>query len=472
MALQHLVTSWTPRSFQMDGVVLCLKQACAGLLYKPGLGKTSVMYMVFRILQDKGFVQKCLVICPLRPSYVVWPHQKDRYEEFQHLRVNILHGKEKEKSLIDDDADIYVINPEGLAWLTGAYSVGGKVKFDAKRIAYVKKKFPMLIVDESTKFRNPQTGRFKLLRALVPHFKRRYILTGSFTPKSLLDLFGQVYILDEGQSLGRYISKYRNEYFYPGGYGGFDWTPQPDAADRIAKAIAPLVQVVEQKGNVDVPALLINDIYVVMDKDAKKSYVAMENEMLTAIESGAVVAANAAVASGKCRQIANGAVYDEFGDWHPVHDLKIDALEELIEQLQGQPLLITYQFEFDKERIAARLKIPCISTGNIKKDTEYIQKFARGELIAVMGHPQSVSLGTDGLQDSCHDIAMVGVPWSFLDYEQTIDRVKRQGNTSDFVTVHRILTADTVDERVISVLEGWEKNQAEFMKLLKRMTKR
>lgn len=194
--------------------------------------------------------------------------------------------------------------------------------------------------------------------------------------------------------------------------------------------------------------------------------------MLLAIESGAVVAANAAVASGKCRQIANGAIYDEFGKWHAIHELKLTALEDLIEELQGAPLLITYQFEFDKERIAERLKIPCISTGNIKKDAAVIAQFARGELPAVMGHPQSVSLGTDGLQDACHDIAMYGVPWSFLDYEQTIDRVKRQGNPSDFVTVHRILTAGTVDERVIEVLEGREKNQAAFMKLLKSMTKR
>lgn len=444
-----------------------IKQACAGLLYKPGRGKTSVAYMAFRILQDKGYVPKMLVICPLRPMVIVWPEQKDKFEEFAHLKVNVLHGPKKEAALQDQSADIYVVNPEGLPWLLGAKTVNGKIVFDKDRVAFIKQMFPMLVVDESTKFRNPQTARFKLLREFIKFFKRRYILTGSPMPNGLEDLFGQMYILDEGHSLGRYITHFRTEYMYPAGFGGYDWKPQPGAKERILEKIAPLVQVVER--STDDPDLLINDIFVDLDPKARKIYEAMEEDMVAEFEEGKVVAANAAVASSKCRQICNGALYAADGTWSEVHDEKLRALEDLVEQLQGDPLLVTYEFEFDRIRLERELKIPCISTGNVQKDKLTIQKFARGELPVVMGNPASIALGTDGLQTSCSNIAMVGVTWKYLDYEQVIDRVRRQGNTAESVTVHRILVRDSVDERVLKVIDQRDKTQASFMSALKPM---
>lgn len=465
MTLKPSRRSWVPHSYQETGVELMIKQACAGLLYKPGRGKTSVAYMAFRILQDNGFVDKMLVICPLRPMVIVWPEQKDMFEEFAHLKVNVLHGAKKEQRLQDDDADIYVVNPEGLPWLFGAKTVGGKLTFDKERVAYIKKKFPMLVVDESTKFRNTQTARFKLLREFVKFFKRRYILTGSPMPNGLEDLFGQTYILDEGLALGRYITHFRNEYMFPAGFGGYEWRAQPGAKERILEKIAPLVQVVERSP--DDPDLIINDIFVDLEPEARRLYKSMEDEMVAEVEEGKVVAANAAVASSKCRQICNGALYSPDGTWNAVHDEKISALEDLIEQLQGDPLLVTYEFEFDRQRLEKALKIPCISTGNVEKDKAIIQKFARGELPVVMGNPASIALGTDGLQRSCSNIAMVGVTWKYLDYEQVIDRVRRQGNEAEAVTVHRILVRDSVDERVLKVIDRKDKSQADFMSALK-----
>lgn len=458
--------SWQPRSYQKSGVITMIKQACAGLLYKPGLGKTSVVYMAIRILMEKQFVRKTLVVCPIRPMYNVWPRQKDRYVEFKHLRVGVLHGEDKEEVLNDPNYDIYVVNPEGLPWLTGADSAGNVNK---SRMAWLRDRFQMLVVDESTKFRNPQTKRFKLLRHFLPYFKRRYILTGTPTPKSLLDLFGQIYILDEGGSLGRFITHYRTAYFSPSGFGGYEWVPQPDASERIAKKIAPLVQVVEAKGNIDLPKILYDDIWVDLPPDARKLYNHMEDQLVALMESGNVVAANAAVASSKCRQIANGAIFssEEQGAWTAVHDAKLDALEELVEQLQGDPLLCTYEFTFDSERIIKRLDCPSISTGSAKRDDANIQRFARGELPLVIGQPQSISLGIDGLQDNCWHIAMFGVTWNLLDYEQVIDRVRRSGNPSDTVIVHRILARDTLDARVIKVLDKRDKNQQMFMGMLK-----
>lgn len=477
MTQTEQLPSWPPRSYQKDGVKLMIQQACAGLLYKPGRGKTSVSYMAIRILLEKQFVQRVLVICPLRPAYVVWPEQKDKYREFAHLRVGILHGPDKEQVLVGD-YDIYVINPEGLVWLTNATTGKNKdgkptVQLDPVRMRWLRERFQMLVVDESTKFKNSQTQRFKLLRPFVPYFKRRYILTGTPTPRSLQDLFGQIYILDEGNALGRYVTHYRTNYFHPAGYGGYDWTPQPDAMKRVSKKIAHLVQVVNDKAGLGLPELAFNDIYVTLPPAVRSLYKRMEDDMYANLETGKVVAANAAVASSKCRQIANGCLFDseDAGVYHEVHDEKLDALEDLLEQLQGAPALVTYEFKFDAVRIAERLKVPSISSGSAKRDAATIRKFSAGELPAVMGQTTSVSLGIDGLQENCSDLIMFGVGWDLLHYEQVINRIQRSGSKAKFVTVHRIMARDTVEEKALAVLDARDKDQQGFLKMLKRMRK-
>lgn len=474
---QNPLPSWQPRKMQLRGVKLMLSQAAAGLLWKPGLGKTSAVYMTFRILQEKGFVNKMLVISPIRPMGIVWPNQCHDYADFDHFEVAVLHGKDKEKELMRDDADIYVINPEGLAWLFGAkfQLVNGKRKlvFDTKRVKYVTEKFQMLVVDESTKFKAYDTNRFKILKGVVGKFKRRYILTGSPRPKSLMDLFGQVYIMDEGESLGQYITHFRTKYFYPSGFGGFEWLPQPGAQDAIMEKLANLVDVEFAEGNVDLPELVFNDIWVELPPEARSIYDRMEDDMLAQVESGQVVAANAAVSSGKCRQIANGGLYhsDVPGEYTPIHQEKLRALEDLMEELQGDPVLITYEFAFDRDQIAEKLKVPCISTGSAKHDRDHIQLFSTGMLPAVMGHPASIALGIDGLQKECFNVCMFGITWDLLNYEQVIDRVRRSGNRSKIVFVHRILAKDTVDERVLQVINRRDKDQNDFMHLLKNYRK-
>lgn len=462
------LSNWKPRSFQREGVKLGVSQACLGLLLPPGAGKTSIVYMIFTILLAKLFVKKALVICPVRPMYRVWPNQKNRFEEFKHLRVGVLHGPDKDDVLVSDDYDIYVINPEGLPWL---FAAGRDDKPDPVRLRWLAEKFQMLVVDESTKFKNSQTKRFKLLKSFVPKFKRRLIMTGTFTPKGLLDLFGQVYILDEGQSLGRYITHYRTKFFYPSGYGGYDWQPQPDADKRIGELIAPLVLRKDLKdAEIDLPEIVWDDIWVDLPPAAQKLYNQMEDELVAAMEEGAIVADNSAVASGKCRQIANGCLIDtETGLWKSVHDAKMEALEDLYEQLQGEPVLVTYEFKPDAEKITKLLGCPNISSGNAKKDDANIEKFSRGLLPAVTGNPQSIALGIDGLQDSCCHIAMVGCTWNLQDYLQVIDRVRRQGNKSKRVWVHRILARNTLDSRMIKVLDQREKTQEDFHNLLKNL---
>jgi SNF2 family DNA or RNA helicase len=439
-----------------------------GFLYPPGAGKTSVMYAIFKILKDKGFVKKMLVVCPIRPMYQTWPKQRGMFAEFEDLKVNVLHGPNREHMLADDSADIYIVNPEGLEWVLGQPQ---GPRGTPSRLKMLTEKFQVLCVDESTKFKNPQTKRFKLLRHAIPKFRRRYILTGTPTPKGLLDLFGQIYILDEGQSLGQYITHYRNKYFYPSGYGGYDWKPQAGAHERVAEKIAPLVMRVEiDEIGVDLPDLVINDLYVDLPPAARQTYKRMEDDLVARVEAGDIVAASAAVASMKCRQIANGCLRDTSAEeWHTVHDEKYSALGDLLEQLQGAPLLVCYEFEKDRDEIARQFKIPCISTGNARHDAKHIAMFSEGLLPAVMGHPSSIALGIDGLQKHCHHIAMVGVTWDLQNYQQVIMRVQRQGSKSRRVFLHRILARDTVDERVIKVLDSRDSDQQSFMHLLKTL---
>jgi hypothetical protein len=296
-------------------------------------------------------------------------------------------------------------------------------------------------------------------------------MTGTPMPKSLMDLFGQMYILDEGDALGRFITHYRTKYFYPDPEVQYGWLPQPGAFERVIKRVSKLVQVVEAKGNIELPEVIFNDIWITLPPDVRVRYTAMQQELVALVESGSIVAANAAVASSKCRQIANGAIYhsEEVGEYTPLHDEKIKALQGLINELQGEPLLVTYEFAFDRDSIAEALEVPCISSGNMKHDQAHIKRFAAGDLVAVMGHPKSISLGIDGLQDNCFNIAMFGVTWNLLHYEQVIDRVKRTGNKSKHVVVHRILARETVDERVLEVLDARDANQRSFMGLLSRL---
>lgn len=451
--------SWIPRDYQERAVELAVSQACLGLLLSPGRGKTTIIYCALSILLQQRLMKRALVIAPLRVCYSVWPRQKDTWADFQHLRVAILHGKNKERDLFDLNYDLYCINPEGLDWLCS----------DPKREAWVRANFDVLVVDEATKFKNSGTKRFKFMRKFVQYFRRRYILTGTFTPNGLLDLFGQIYILDEGASLGRFITHFKTKYFYPTDFMGYNLAPHSWAPDEIAKKIAPLTLVLTGKEGLNLPDMQFNDIYVELSAPARKLYAEMENTMILTLESDQVVAANAAVATSKCRQVANGGIYSSVtkGDWNDVHDAKIEALESLIEELSGETLLVVYEFGFDLEKLQKALpSLRRLTTGNQKNDAQEIQAFSNGSTRIGAGQFSSISLGIDGLQNSCHHVCLFGLTWNLQDYIQVLDRVHRSGQQFP-VTIHRIIAKDTVDERVLKVLGDKNATQEGFLTLLR-----
>ena len=454
---------YVPRSFQETGIRLGLGQACAGFLLDPGLGKTTIVYAIFSILQEKRFVDKMLVICPLKPAWNVWPKQKDTWDEFKHLRVCVLHGKDKEEKLQSDDYDIYVINPEGLSWLFGA---DARHQPSADRKRFIKEKFDVLCIDESIKFKDTSTNRFKLIRKIIPVFNRRYILTGTLNPTGLEDIFGQIYCLDEGAALGPYITAYRARYFHQDAWNKYDLIPNVGAMEAVGEKISPLVLRVGRKEILDLPSLVFDDLFVDLGAAPMALYRAAERDLLIALADRTIVAANAAVASSKCRQIANGFVYDANKTATFIHDEKLDTLKDLIEGLQGEPLIVTYEFVEDRDRLLSALKCPCISTGNARKDDETIERFRRGAYPVVLGSTASISLGIDGLQDVCGHMAMFGVTWKLVDYLQVIDRIRRQGSGHAAVVIHRILARGTVDERIVRRLNEREGEMIDFMDIL------
>jgi SNF2 family DNA or RNA helicase len=260
---------WEPHAYQMQAMEMMVSMGAAGLFLDPGLGKTSTTLGAFNILQKQGYVTRMLVIAPMRVCYNVWPNEVMKWEQFGHLKVNVLHGKGKEEAL-NDPADIYVINPEGLPWL-------------AERDRLKRIKPEMLVVDESTKFKNGSSKRFKLLKKMLNQFDRRYILTGTPTSQGLEDLFGQIYILDGGNALGQYITHYRRKYFYQTGYGGYSYEPREGAADEIAEKIAPFTLRLKAEDYLELPELVYNEVVVDLPQDVRLMYQELEREFIATI---------------------------------------------------------------------------------------------------------------------------------------------------------------------------------------------
>lgn len=429
---------WIPKPYQSRAIKLLLSQASGGLLLDPGLGKTSTVLAAIKILKSKGLASKILIVAPLRVMLTVWPAEVSKWADFSHLRVAVLHGPKKLENLTGD-ADLYIINPEGLPWLA------------AQREA---PNFDILVVDESTKFKASNTQRFRLLRSLLPRFRRRWILTGTPIPNGLEDLFGQIYILDQGRSLGRYITHYRNEFFDRAPWNVYQWTPKPEAFEQVTERISPLVIRLSAEENLQMPELQSMVVPVFLPDSVMRIYSEVEQDFI----SGDIIAANAAAAGVKCRQVANGAIYtNDAGAWREVHDAKLDALESLLGEIHPAPVLLLYEFQHDRDRICARFKHA--RTLDVGTDLERtVAEFNRGTVPLLIGHPASMGHGLN-LQGTCHHVVWFGITWNLEHYDQAVARVYRQGQTSDRVMVYHIVAKNTLDEKVMKVLANKDKTQ-------------
>jgi SNF2 family DNA or RNA helicase len=445
---------WTPHHYQEKAIEFLIERSEAGLFLDPGLGKTSITLAAFKALRSAGFVTKMLVVAPLRPCYSVWPKEVKKWDNFNALSVGILHGAKKDKVLAEDH-DIYVINPEGLRWLFTA--IRGRMPFE------------MLVVDESSKFKTTNTQRFKTVKPHLNKFKRRYILTGSPATNSLLDLFGQIFVMDLGKTFGPYVTHFRTQFFNQTGFGGYEWVLKKGADTEIYDRLAPSVLRMSAQDYLELPELIIEDIEVELPKKVRDMYDQLEASLRLDFAAGKVLASNAAVAAMKCRQIANGGVYlDGEDNWQHLHDAKTEAVEDLIEELEGQPALIAYEFRHDLERLKKAIgkHTPHIGGGVSGKATDAIvDQWNRGELKALLGHPKSMSHGLN-MQEAGRAVIWHSLTWSLEEYDQFIRRIWRQGQKGR-VFVYRIIAKGTIDEAVVKALGRKDKTQSALFNALK-----
>ena len=475
---------FVPKWWQVKGIKWLLKHCEAGLFLAPGLGKTIIALSAFYFLRKKGAVDKMLIVSNKRIIYNVWRQEVDKWA--LPFTCALVHGQSKNKAgetkklrALESDADIYLINFEALEWLT--------------KYPRLLKKFAggMLVIDESSKVKTWTAQRTKALKSILPLFKRRVIMSGSPTPNSMEDIFSQIYILDLGAALGRFITHFRNEYFYTveksitkksGEVRQWrDYELMEGADEEIYTAIRHLVlRIPEEVVGLDPYEPLT--IEFELPPDARKKYNELEQEFIAWLDSGnALTAANAGVATQKLRQISSGAVYykaveqveDEDGQirvtkkkqYEVLHTEKLDALDELILELRGRPALIGYEYDHERIEIQKRLKCPAIYGKTKEAEAEkLINQWNAGALKALLVQPKSVS----------HGLNMQGVPAAIVfytcgynldDHEQLIRRVWRQGQKGR-VTVYYLNANDTLDEVVQGVLTLKDKNQKRLLAAL------
>ncbi len=457
---------WTPHEYQQNAVKFLLSHAAAGLFLDPGLGKTSVVLGAVKILKSQKLLSRVLVIAPLRVCYGVWPAESRKWSDFHGLKTVVLHGKDKEKGLCED-ADIFVINPEGLDWLMAE-----------KRIKNLK--IDTLVIDESSKFKHTQTKRFKLLKPYLPKFSRRWILTGTPAPNGLMDLFGQIFILDLGRSFTPYITKFRMEFFDSVGFGGYTYILKKGSEERIHDLIQPLVLRLAARDYLELPEYLENHIYIELPPPARKIYDAMERDLFANLGSGQLVAAStSSVAAIKCRQIASGGVfkgltYDPLVKsdlWQHLHYEKNEALLDLVEELGGQQLLVAYEFNPDLDRIRQAFKgrpdVVYAKDYPANKFTEIEDRWNAGEITILVAQPQSVGHGLNLQYSNAQHVCWYSQIWDLEIYQQFTERILRQGNKAKHVTSHHIIARNTVDELVMRGRNIKDKTQNRLLTALK-----
>jgi len=442
--------------YQLDAVKWVVSNNCSGLFLPPGLGKTAVMLQSFVYLKKAGIIDKMVVIAPIRVMQLVWPEEIKKWANFNHITCTVLHGAKKDDRLYDD-VDLYIVNPDGLKWFTK------KVKDLTSEGKW------MLTVDESSNFKNGRSGRFKMLKKWVKYFDRRVILTGTPAPNGFENLWSQIHILDSGTRLGKFITSYRNMFFFPSGYMGYEYRLQDGAKEKIYGKIDDIIM---HKGReeIDMPDLIKNVINVELPSQARKIYSDMSIQFLAVAEDEQLMlATTAAVMSGKLKQIANGASYGEDKVASVIHESKIDAVKELHEGMEGQPLLIFYEYRHDLSRLQdAFSDAPHLGGGVSAKEAEVtVKKWNSGEVPILFLHPASAGHGLNLQSGGCHDVCWFSITWDQELHEQAISRVWRQG-VEYAVTSHYIVAKDTIDEQIMEVLDGKEKLQSALLNALKK----
>ena len=445
---------YDPHKYQSYATDFIISHPIAAVFLEMGLGKSVITLTAITKLKAEDAICKVLVIAPLRVARNTWSSEIAKWDHLKNLDYAVAVGSEAErKAAIRKDATVTIINRENVDWLINKSGL----PFD----------FDMVVIDELSSFKSYGAKRFKALLKVRPFIKRIVGLTGTPSSNGLMDLWAEFRVLDFGKRLGRYITRYRLSYFEPDKRNAqmvFSYKPLPDAEKQIYEKISDITISMKSVDYLDMPECIINEVPVYMSEREQSVYDGFREDMVAKLKDDVIDAANAAVLSGKLLQMANGAVYDEDGASHHIHDRKLDALEDLIEGANGKPLLVAYWFKHDLERIEARLKSLHIPYARLDKP-DSIKRWNNGEVPVMLIHPASAGHGLN-LQAGGSTLIWFGLTWSLELYQQTNARLWRQGQ-KETVVLHHIICRDTIDEDVMEALKRKEKVQNDLINAVK-----
>ena len=438
-----------------------LDQEAVGLFLDMGLGKTIITLTAINELMYNRFeIRKVLVIAPKRVALDTWTREAAKWDHLSKLTVSRVLGTAKERlEALEATADVYVTNRENVAWLVGLYK-GKKNPWP----------FDMIVIDELSSFKSPSAVRFRALRKVRPLATRVVGLTGTPNPNGYLDLWSQVYLLDQGARLGKTFTAYRNDFFKPGRMNPstrvvYDWNMEDWAKGSIDKSLQDLCVSMKAEDYLDMPEYLPITTPVVFDPEQTKQYKKLERDYLLTIDQDTITAATAAAVTGKLQQFAQGAVYNTEGGWTEIHNAKLEALDELIEAANGNPLLVFYWYKHDLARLKA--KYPKARTLDDEKD---IADWNTGRVPLMLAHP-SAGYGLN-LQDGGNQVIWFTLPaWNLELYQQANARLYRQGQAAKTVIIQHLVAQGTIDEDMMLSLAGKAEDQDNFMASIKARIK-
>lgn len=438
-----------PHDYQKYAIEYIKSHPITALFLDMGLGKTVTTLTAIRdLMYDTFKARRVLVVAPLRVARDTWPEEIRKWDHLKDLTYSVVVGIVAERRrALQKEADIYIVNRENLAWL-----------YQNSRLD-----FDMVVLDELSSFKNAKSKRFKAMKAMRPEVKRIVGLTGTPSGNGLMDLWAEFRLLDMGERLGQYISQYRSLYFKPDKRNGmvvFSYKPLPGAEEVIYHQIADITVSMKANDYLEMPELVSVAKEVTLSEKEKKRYDELKKSLVLELPGGEVTAANAASLTMKLSQMANGAIYTDDKNVVGIHNRKLDALEDLVESANGQPVLVAYWFKHDKDRIQKRMEAREL------KEPQDFADWNAGKISVALIHPASAGHGLN-LQQGGSILIWFGLTWSLELYQQTNARLWRQGQQSRTVIIQHIVAKGTIDERILKVLEHKDGTQAALIDAVK-----
>lgn len=452
-----------PHSYQRHCINKILETKKLGLFLDMGLGKTVTTLTAVKELKYNRFqVCKVLVIAPKKVAEGTWTKEAAKWDHTKMLRVSLVLGSQAKRiRALNTPADLYVINRENVCWLVDYY-----------RNAWP---FDMVVIDESSSFKSHSAKRFKALAGISSRISRMVELTGTPSPNGLADLWSQVYLLDGGERLGKRYSQFRERYFQPDKRGAdgmvYSYEAKPGTEESILAKISDICISMKAEDYLELPDLTYHEVPVELDKKSWKAYQDLERKMILELpeDDELISVTSAAALSNKLLQLANGAVYDEDRQVHEVHDCKIEAFLELVESLQGKPVLVFYNYQHDRERILKALAKSGLRIRELKT-TQDEDDWNAGRIDILLTHPASSAYGLN-LQQGGNHVIWFGLTWNYELYTQANKRLHRQGQVNK-VIIHHLVSTGTRDEDVMTALKRKDDVQNWVMESLKARIRR